>query len=58
MKKLLKAMVLIFGVDLASNLLLLLFLDIPLTKQTFMSSAIFTVVLALILKQFDVLKCE
>lgn len=57
-KKLIKAMVIIFLTDLISNLILLFFFNIQITKQTIIATALFTVSLALILKIADVIKDE
>ena len=57
-KKIMKAIVIIFLVDLLSNIALLLFFGVPITQQAFIGAGVFTILLTLILKQTNILKEE
>lgn len=52
----LKIFGIIFLVDMSSNILLLLFFGVPLSRSLFIGSFIFTLALTLILKLVHVLK--
>jgi len=53
--KTMKAMFLIFLIDSLSNLLLLTLYNIQINQQTIIGSAVFTLLLTLILKQAGIL---
>ena len=57
-KKIIKAFAVIIGFDIVTSLILLLFLDIPLTQQTLIITGIFSILLAFILDKFGILQKE